>query len=158
MSTEPVSRADAIAEAIRARLAVILTDNGYTADLGATVYRGRRPLKPEELPALVLVEDEDEIGDQAGAHIVARLPFTVHAVSTCAPDTESRIAHQMVADLKRCLFDPEWVRTLTDQKLIDPKFGVSYTGRIITPREEGSNAIEVAVRLRVWYAEELTRP
>lgn len=156
--TEPVSRADAIADAIQTRLAVILTANGYSADLGATVYRGRRALKPEELPALVLVEDEDEIGDQAGQQIVARLPFTVHAVSTCTPDTATRVAHQMVADLKRCLFDPAWVRTLTEQKLIDQKFGVGYMGRIITPREEGSNAIEVAVRLRVWYAEDLTNP
>lgn len=156
--TEPVSRADAIAEAIQTRLADILIANGYSADLGANVYRGRRALNPEDLPALVLVEDEDEVGDQAATQIVARLPFTVHALRTCTPATETRVAHLMVADLKRCLFAPEWVRTLTDQKLIDPKFGVGYTGRIITPRAEGSDVVEVALRLRVWYAEDLTKP
>lgn len=156
--SEPVTRADAIAEAFVARLAVIRIADGYHTDAGANVFRGRRALKPDELPAAVLVEEEDEVGDQAGPQIVARLPFTVHAVSTCTPATESRVAHQMVADLKRSLFDPAWVRTLIDQKLIDPKFGVGYTGRIITPREEGSNVIEVAVRVRVWYAEDLTNP
>lgn len=151
-----MSKQNDIAAAIAARLESVRVASGYTHDAGARVYRGRRALNPNLLPAIVLHELEDEVVDQKSAHASAsasgRLPFVIQVTARLdSEDHPNIVAHELVADIKRCLFsgDPTWGGLAESTQ---------YTGRTLGEREDGTNVVTATVQIRVGFVEDLANP
>ncbi|THF61396.1 hypothetical protein E6C76_20145 [Pseudothauera nasutitermitis] len=154
-----VSKAAAIAAAAADRLATITLANGYHTDAGQRIYRGRAVLDLEDLPAIVLYEEEDLVDRQrAGAagqgeavDIIIGLPFTIEATAACDPLHPNVTGHALVADIKRCLFSGDllWGGLAT---------GTLYVGRTLHPRDDGAGFVRATVQIRVTYSEFLDAP
>lgn len=147
-----MSKADDIAKKITARLAQIRVANGYATDLGANLFRGRRQLNPGHLPAGVVVEGDDLIAkDNGGDRVKLTLPIIIEAHLECDPDNPNDVAHQAIADLKRCVFsgDPRWDGAV---------LATRYVGRIIRPRDDGEKRVAAQVKIELDYVEDLANP
>ncbi|MFT3758431.1 hypothetical protein [Thauera sp.] len=154
-----MSKADKIAEALRARLMTITRGNGYATDLGKHVYEGKQQLDPESLPAVVMIEPEDTVGETkgrdgrlpAGVWALNTQPFQFDAVARCDPDNPNRVARLLIADIKRAIFSDD----LTLGGLVTR---IAYTGRIIDARSFGSDIVAAGVAIEVIFQENLANP
>jgi len=150
--TAPVSKADAIARAITARLGAIRISSGYLTDIGARAYRGRLRLDPSRLPCVVIVEGEDRLANAGPRDAVKlTLPVLVEGHAACDPDNPNDSAHAIIADLKRALFaEPPNLGGLARE--------VRYNGRSIGAREDGLAQVSAVVEIEVDYVEDLRNP
>lgn len=142
-----MSKANAIAEALKARLQQVRRSGGYHTDVGARVYRGRVQLAEADIPCAVLFEGEEDAARPKGEPytVPAVLHFIVEAHAPCAPENPDLAGHDLVEDLLRALFggDPRLGGLLNDL--------LTYTGRVIFPREGGSGVVTVQIKLDAPY-------
>lgn len=141
------------------RLETISVANGYNTDAGSHVFRGRTYIDEDnELPGLTVIEN-DEQGTEAqvsGTQVRETTGYEVHGLITADPNNPLDAGHQLVADIKRALFQhpsgPEF-ETL-------PKSGATleYLGRQVLSSPLGSELAEVMVQLNVSHSEQYGNP
>lgn len=156
-----MSVASELAAAIATRISEIRTSNGYSTNIGQTVFRGRATLVEENLPAAVLVEGDDKVLDAAShGNMPASLKssmvklsqrYIVEGHTVCDPDNPNDAAHLILADLKKAIFKGDKtfggvVKTLT------------YVGRNIGRREDGASLIAASVVFDAQFVEDLANP
>jgi hypothetical protein len=121
-----------IQQLIKAELAKILTANGYTTNIGQRVVRGRYDLVPPELPATLMLANQDT-ADSGYGHDVHEMPLTVAGFSTFATsqsdtsDRVARLAEQILGDIQVCLLSPRMYLAFTTGTR-EPAVGTVITG------------------------------
>jgi len=153
------SKADQIANALRARLERIQRRNGYETDAGLTVFEGRTQIDPDRLPCVVMYEPEDTVGNTrgregalpSGVWALNTQPFEFEARAECDPDHPNRTARALIADIKRAIFSDD----LTLGGLVTR---IGYTGRLIDSRTFGSEIVGAVVKVEVVFNENVANP
>lgn len=100
-----------ILELIKTELAKITTANGYNTNIGLNVVRGRYDLFPAELPALVMIANQDTAEERLG-HDVKSIPLVIAGFKVCqnaATDYSDRVARDaeaILGDIITCVQSP----------------------------------------------------
>lgn len=150
-----MSAALAITTALAIRLAAIKVANGYSTDLGLRVFRGRRRIDPKQMPCVVIVEMPDEVKQQQRTAARVTQKIVVEGHSQCDPDNPNDRGHEMIADIKRAVFEDAKLRYGDDAKQV---VDLTYKGRFIAPREDGLDFVSSSVEINVEYVEDLANP
>lgn len=144
------NHAKKVEQAFAARLSLILTGSGFRTDIGSRVFRGRRKIDPDQIPCVVIVGGDDTITAQKRGEVLLDQRYIIEAHCTCDPDNPNDAALDMIADIKRVMWGKEE----------DKSFGglvkdLNYSGRIISPREDGSSLVAAGVELTASFSETL---
>jgi hypothetical protein len=152
-----LTRSEDIAELIAARMGTIQTTNGAETDAGRIVYRGRRKIEDTQVPCSVLVEGEDQPGEQSGRLMNCRIDqrYVLVAYDVCDPDNPNTKAHALLRDLKRAVFTSGGQPDMNFDKRV---LKVVYRGRDIGPRADGGNIVMAVIEIDVEYVESLATP
>lgn len=147
---------------IERRLKRIRVADGYSTDAGLHVFRARRSLPVEELPALILW-DSGETPFRADGSMdayVLTLRVTVDAHVKADQDCTGREIGETKADVKRAVLSgPKGA--LADGPPPDSanKIGIiAYAGASVTPREEGSQTESLSMTFDVTFKEGYGNP
>lgn len=149
---------DLIGREIAARLATCTVAAGAETDLGVAVFRGRRVVDEDAVPCCALIEGEDEVtqsGSKRAATAEVRQQFDILAYIACDPLHPNDAAHAAIRDVKRALFRTAGT---PDTTLGGQVVGVTYVGKSIGPRADGSGYLVAAVTVTVTFVEELANP
>ena len=144
-----------VGQEIAARLATITTGNGFTTNIGTTVYRGRVSVGDQDVPCVSIIEGDDDVRENpsrmnAMAHITQQYALVGYAA--CDPMHPNDTAHSIIKDIKRAIFkdkDSTFARKVT---------AVRYKGRNIGPRADSVPIVQAVVYIEVEYVEDLTSP
>lgn len=142
-----MSKANDIATALKARLETIRRASGYHTDVGARVYRGKGQLSPDLIPCAVLFEGEEDAGQPKDENytVTAVQHFVAEAHTACDADNPDLAGHALAEDLMRALFGGD---ARLGGLLIRP---LTYTGRVILPRADGTAFVTVQIKLDAAY-------
>lgn len=151
----PDTLASKVAAEVQRRIEHIAIANGYKTDVGMRVLRGRRRINVEDLPCLVIIEPDDEVVKGTRTQCEVTLPLIVEGHMQGDPDNPNDAAHCMIGDIKRAVFTGGLFAYGIDGRL---KAEIQYDGRVISPRDDGTDVVSAAVRVRVRIAEDLTNP
>lgn len=121
-----------IIKLIKAELEKITQSNGYTTNIGLRVVRGRYDLTPEELPAIVLLANQDSalLHLDHGTH---EMPVIVNAhdkyptATATYSDTAAQRAEAMLGDIQTCLLSPRITLDFSSG-IREPAVGTTLTG------------------------------
>lgn len=91
-----------IIQDIMARLADITVDGGYNTDIGARVYRVRKMVDTNELPASV-VWPQPEVGQSSYGQLKCTMQMRVEGIAEFGTENASVVAERILGDLKKCL-------------------------------------------------------
>lgn len=142
-----VSRANDIADAIKARSQAVRKINGYHTDIGQTVYRGKRQLTAGN--STTIWEGEEDAGRATRGSpytTTAVQHLVIEAAVDCDPDNPDIAGHKAIADLQRAIFAGD---ERLDGLLAAP---LQYTGRVIQPRLDGQSLVVVQIKLDATYS------
>lgn len=155
-----MSKANDIAAAVATRLQGIAVASGFATDAGLYVHRGKLGLDADHLPAITVIEPEDNIETQRIDDRTAwdgpidtnvLLPIIIEATGPCDADDPNVAGHALVADIKRAVFrgDLTWGGRATHTR---------YIGRTIAPRQDGTSLVTVTVQIHIGCVEDLATP
>lgn len=102
---------ETILQLIKAELAKITTTNGYNTNIGLNPVRGRYDLFPAELPAVVMIANQDTAEMRLG-HGVHSIPLVIagfRKFPNALTDYSDRAAHDseaILGDIKTCILAP----------------------------------------------------
>lgn len=145
--------AKTLAATLTARFATITVANGYLTDIGLRGFRGKLLLDETQVPCFVIREGDDAVQEQTRTKARILQRYAVEGHDVCDPDNPNDKAHDILRDIKACMFSPSADRT----------FGgvvrnVFYRGRVIGPRDDGIAFVSASVEFDLEFAEELTDP
>lgn len=121
-----------ILQSIKTELAKITTTNGYFTNIGLHTVRGRYDLMPAELPAVVMIANQDTITSRVD-HEVHELPLVIagHIESPNSMlDYSDRAAHNaeaILGDIQTCLLSDR-ITLDFDTGSREPRVGMTLTG------------------------------
>jgi hypothetical protein len=146
-----------IIAALMVRAKLILTMNGYQTDAGLTVHHGyRRPAKGDTYPRIGMETGPLPDPESQDDTIVRRgWPVTFLGQALVSPDDADSLdaAEDLIADLKKALFD-ESDRRLGTVLLPNKNVGnVEYGGEGTVDREDGGHVVECWVTCSVTFTE-----
>lgn len=143
------SKAKDISIALTAALATITKANGYRTDIGTKVSRGRPQLDENSIPLIVLVEGDETPEGRASPRSTEfknGIEYRIEGFDICDLNNPNDIAHDIVADLKKCVFG----------KAVPLAFEVKYLNRIIGKREDGLKFNAGALVVAISYTEDVS--
>jgi len=98
---------ETVLQALKTALEGITIANGYETDMGKTVERGLRvPLEEDELPAIVIVEGEEDVASEPFAKNTCYLQVEIHGYVTFTDSDEgnwSAIGNKQIADIVKLI-------------------------------------------------------
>lgn len=147
------SKAADIAALVAGRVAGITVANGYNTNIGARVFRGRMSLNVKDLPCVVMVEGEDVVEESKGTKIRVTQRYILEGHSACDPLQPNDTAHLILKDLKRAIFGGD----LSFGGALRPN-DLTYAGRSIAAREDGTSICAASIEIDITYVEELSDP
>jgi len=149
------SIAERILCVIEKRLRRIREVDDFNTDAGLNVFRSRRTLALEELPALVIWDaGENPTEPLPCADCDQELSINIEAHAPCNQDETGMVLEQIKADVKHALFHGNPNGAIEDfKKLKIAAFG--YRGCVTFPREEGANSESITLRFLAKYKENL---
>ena len=150
-----MSKEQNVSAAILERLSGIRVANGFNTDIGQKVFSGKLQINPEDLPCCTLVHGDDEPDPAKDPGVIRfnqRALFGLEAHDSCDPDNPNVRALEMIADIKRAIFDP--AHLLLDRAVSH----LEYVGRQIQPRAAGVRSVVVSVDIRCGWKEDLADP
>lgn len=121
-----------ILQLIKTELAKILTSNGYHTNIGLHTVRGRYDLFPSELPAVVMIANQDSAEPRL-AHNINSIPLTVEGFKTypnAVDDYSDRAAHDaeaILGDILTCILAPRITLDFSSGSR-EPSLGTTITG------------------------------
>lgn len=152
-----MSRANTVAEALKAMLAQIRIANGFATEAGAAVYRGKTVgLEEIAAPLLTLFEDECTVLAQKGTEVIVRAPYVAEASGPCDADNPNAMGQTLAADICRALWPATKNQTLDDLLMDDT--GLAYAGHQILPRPPGQASVTVQVKFNATFVFNLSQP
>lgn len=147
--------AEGVSDVLVARLQGVTVAQGAETDIGSKVFRGRRVIDDDLIPATVILEGEDRVQGQRGVLVDTEQDYHLYAYLPCDPDDPNVAAHAALRDLKRALFltngRPDWTWGGAVR-------GLHYRGKDIGPRADGASFVLVVVAIAVEYVENLASP
>lgn len=147
--------AETISNEVKARIERCTIANGYETDLGVAVFRGRRVISDDMIPASVILEGPDRVVGTQGLQCELDQQYLIYAYVPCSPADPNVAAHAALRDIKKAMFttngkpDWNWGRTVK---------AVRYQGKDIGPRSDGSAFVLVVVDIGVEYVELMAQP
>lgn len=152
-----MSKANAVAEALKAMLAMISQTNGFATDAGAFVYRGKIVGQEEvNAPCVTLFEDEATVLSQKEKTVAVRVPYVAEASGPCDADNPNVMGQTLASDVCRALW-PETPNTTLNDLLMDDT-GLAYAGHQILPRPPGQASVTVQVKFNATFVFNLSHP
>lgn len=121
-----------IIKLIKAELEKITQTNGYMTNIGQSVVRGRYDLAPPELPAIVLLTNQDIITTRLD-HGEHEMPVIVNAhdkyptSSVNYSDVAAQRAEAILGDIQTCLLAPRITLDFSSG-VLEPSIGTTLTG------------------------------
>jgi len=121
-----------ILQLIKAELAKILISNGYYTNIGLHTIRGRYDVFPSELPAVVLLADQEEAIAFTGRD-ECEMNITISGFSKYSnsyPEYTDRLAHDaeaILGDIKTCMTSIRFTLDFSSGS-IEPRVGMTITG------------------------------
>ena len=152
-----MSLAKAIGTSLSALLGTITVANGYNTDIGLRVYRGRLAIDESRIPCVILAELDDANKDAVsqGTLIAVGQRYTIEAHVTCDPNNPNDAAHDVIADIKKALFQ-KMIRT---GSAFSPEIKhLNYIGKTIGPRPDGSAFVSGSITVVADFVEDLKNP
>ena len=144
-------KAKLISDALFERISTISIANGYNTDIGLKVLRGRRRIDSSDVPCVSIIEGEDSPQGDALRSVNIAQTYYIEAQDECDADHPNDKAHLLLQDMKKALFAVD--NTLN--RTVKP---VRYRGRVIMPREDGTNIVVASIQIEVLFVEDLTNP
>lgn len=149
------SSATEVAQELSARLATILTSNGFNTNMGQRVYRGRVAVSDDDVPCVSLIEGDEDVRENpsrlnATAHITQQ--YALAGYAPCDPLQPNDAAHEIIKDMKRAIFQDK------DSSLTRKVRRVAYKGRNIGPRADSVPIVQAVIYIEVEYVEDLSAP
>lgn len=143
-----------IIDEIKTALENILIANGYATDAGNNVFLDRSSFDDAETkPFINIDESEDSLIEQsgtiAGSKFKLSLPISIEATNNCIPLEPSSKGHELIGDIKKCLFSQEWTIDIKE---------INYQSSTIAQHESGSGVVSVSVNAEVIYIETIGNP
>jgi hypothetical protein len=149
-----MSTASALAEFFTERLSAINGGGSYETSIGANVMRGRRDVALDAIPCCVIFEGEDKPKDQTKREyeVIIEQYYGVEGFMEAEDiNNPNDTAHKIISDIKRAIF----LRDLTFPKNFR---NLTYRGRSIGVRLDGSTVVSAIVLFSVEYTETLSAP
>lgn len=151
-----MTRAERIIDEIIAQLQTIRPENGYHTYAGDNVFAYRTTFDDaQEKPLINITESSEDVQSKAGViqlpgtKVISTISLIIEGVNISDPlDLKSR-GHELIADLKTCLFNTSWSGDIQEME---------YTGRSIGQHETGANLVVVSVNVDVKFIETLGNP
>lgn len=98
--------------AILARVAEILTTNGYNTGCGATVYRAKKLVDPDSLPLMTVWPGVETKTKQYGKSVCI-MPIKIESLIEFGATNPSVMAEAMLGDIKENILGIEWTLPFT---------------------------------------------
>lgn len=152
--TTILNSAEAIAQEIERRVALITTANGFETDIGATIFQGRVAVNDDEPPCVSIIEGNDTVHGTPGRSAVWKIEqvYALVGYVLCDPAQPNTAAHRVIRDLKRAIFKTNGKPDATfGGKVLE----LHYKGRHIAPRADGVAVVMAIVEIAVVFAESL---
>lgn len=147
--------AEGVSDALVERLQTLTIAQGAETDIGSKVFRGRRLLDDDLIPAIVVIEGTDRVTEQRGLLIDNQQEYLLYAYLPCDPANPNVAAHAAIRDLKRAVFRtggrPDWTWGGRIKQ-------AHYRGKDIGPRADGAKFVLAVVDIAVEYVESLANP
>jgi hypothetical protein len=155
-----MSVAKEIGTALSVKLAEIRTVNGFNTEIGYKVFKGRRSLDDKAIPCVVLAELADNAADSTahGKIITVAQRYTMEAHIPCDPNNPNDAAHDVIEDIKKCVFAGLSDINNTGRFFSDKVKTLKYVGKAILPRQDGTAFVGASVTVEVVFKENLTAP
>ncbi|MFZ6767765.1 hypothetical protein ACO0LM_11845 [Undibacterium sp. Di26W] len=152
------TKAAQIASKIEEKIRGILTTNGFETNIGENVYRGRIHPDGMKLPFTVIGEADDNPTGSTSRGTETRISqrYILEATLNCDRDNPNDAAHQAIGDLKKAIFKD--VAKTALQTLGGLAISVAYSGRMISPRPDGTAMVTASITITVDYTENLAEP
>ncbi len=141
--------------AIVALLRTITIENGYETDAGKHVFRARRSIAENELPAIDVWEDGEQPDDGSGQSrsFVTSLSLSIEGhVKADHADTGVMLG-SVKADIKKAILLWSGIRDLNGT--LGP---LIYLRSEAEPRRDGASSEAVVVKVQINYAEAYGNP
>lgn len=149
-----MTKRERIINEIKTTLETILTANGYVTEAGKNVFVDRSNFdEGETKPFINIDESDDSILEQSGTNTGAKfrlsLPISIEAFNSCQPLAPSSKGHELIGDIKKCLFSQEWTTDIIE---------IQYQNSTIAQHESGSGLVSISVNAEVIYVETIGNP
>ena len=96
-----------IIQANMTALAGIRTANGYNTDCGANVERVRQVFDPDDLPAVDVWPQPDELSKEYGKNVLV-MPVRISGLALFGAENPSVVSEKILADLIECMLGITW--------------------------------------------------
>lgn len=155
---------------IEKRLKGVREEDGYSSNAGLHVFRARRSLSTDDLPALVIWDAGEQPtssttnGDlPSGTSVRILLTVNVEIAALASQKDTGFILEQLKADVKRALFGNGNVNGYLDDMESPAGKKVSigelgYLGVQVFPREDGAVSESLTMKFGVRYVENIANP
>jgi hypothetical protein len=137
-----------------ARAAVIVTTGApqaYATDIGATVFRARPKVDPDDPPCCVIWPQIEEAENTHGK-TKHKMPVQVDGLAIFGATDPSVIGERILGDLIKCFTSPAWSRTRTGtpapQDYIE---SIVYQGGGPATPEDGAVSVGASAKFLVTY-------
>jgi len=155
--SEVINTASGVAALVKERISRIKLVDGFSTDIGNTMFEGKILVADEDVPeggCVSIIEGVDTVDDRPGkipnAKVTVR--FGMVCYLQCDPDNPTVACHAAIRDVKKAIFANRNA-TFDDQVYL-----VKYLGKDIGPRADGSNIVMALVEISVSYVEDLSNP
>ena len=150
-----------IIQEIIARAAAIVTTGSpqaYATGIGATIFRARPKVDPDDLPCLV-VWPQVETAENKNGQSLHRMPVKIEGLAAFASSEPSVISECILGDLIKCFTSPAWDRRrlvaspASPATYLDPypESIVYQGGGTDSYPEDGSTTVGAAATFLVTY-------
>lgn len=125
-----------ILELVKTEISKIRTSNGYVTEIGQNPVRGRYDLFPSELPAVMMIANQENAAPRLG-HNVNSIPLIIEGfkhypnTGTDYSDRAAREAENMLGDILSCILAPKITLPFTNG-IREPAIGIVLTGETST--------------------------
>jgi len=137
-----------------ARAAVMRTSSpqAYATDIGATVYRARLRVDPDNLPCAVIWPQVETAENKMGKSF-HRMPIKVEGIAAFGSTDLSIISERILGDLIKCFTSPSWDRTRAGSPAPEDYIeSIVYTGGgTDSYPEEGSTSVGAYANFMITY-------
>ncbi len=150
--TTPNSVGKNLSIALSTLLSTIRVANGYRTDIGLKVMRGRGQIDENSTTPFILIKEDTETEDARVGQISLfkeTAQLRLEGFAACDLENPNDIAHDIVADFKKCLF--------SKKDALPEAFKVQYVSRSIGSRESGLKINGGAITIALEYSEDVSK-
>jgi len=140
---------------IESKLKAIRQEDGYSNSAGLNVFRSRRNLDPDDLPAAVLWDlGEQTTGDAPVGDVEINLSIGVEIHAAMNEDDTGSTIEAIKRDVKRAIYrDNKYGALICEGGR--PVAIVGYNGAQLFPRQDGAISESITLKFTIRFKESL---